>query len=148
MAQRRSIAAALTAALAAALILAGCTATEVTGPSVTVTATATPSAAPRAPSDPIENFDALALCAARTIEKSPFGDLPKSRTLDLDQVEHRPDGKWWVVIPEHDPNPIPDDNMYPDGDSWSFCLLGGTIGNVEWEQFGGSMEEALIQQPE
>ena len=142
MAQRRSIA----AALAAALILVGC-ATGEPGRSVTVTATAVPSVAPRAPSDPIENFDALALCAARTIASSPFGDVPKSRTLDLDQVEQRPDGKWWVVIPEHDPNPIPDGHMYPDGDSWSYCLLGGTIGNVEWEQFGGSLEEPSVEQP-
>ncbi|MET4638322.1 hypothetical protein [Mycetocola sp. 2940] len=142
MAPRRSI----VAVLAATLILAGCTA-EVPGPSATVTATATPSVAPRAPSDPIENFDALALCAARTISRSPFGDLPMVRTLDLDQVEHRPDGMWWVVIPEHDPNPIPADDMYPDGDSWSSCLLGGTIGNVEWEEFGGTAEEPRSPQP-
>ena len=133
--------AALAAALACTALLAGCTTTEVPGPPTTVTATPTPSAAPRDPSDPITNFDALSLCTARTLEGSPFGDLPLDRRYDLDQVHLRDDGRWWVVIDQFDPNPNPDGHTNPDGASWSYCALGGTIGDVEWPRFGGSIEE-------
>lgn len=129
------------AALACAAVLAACSNTEVPGPASTVTITASPSAAPRDPADPITNFDARALCAARTLEPSPFGDLPIDRPYDLDQVYLRDDGRWWVVIDQFDRNPNPNGHVNPDGASWSYCLLGGTMGDVEWEGFGMSVDE-------
>jgi hypothetical protein len=136
------------AALALITVLTGCTNTAVPGPATTVTTTAAPSTPPRSPSDPLTGYEALMLCAAHPTDPSPFGERPRERTLDLDQVFEHDSGHWWVVIDERDPNPIPDDHMYPTGDSWSYCLLGGTIGKVEWIGWGGSAEDPGAEPPE
>ena len=132
---------AVAVAVASVIFLAGCTNTEIPGPATTVTATATPSAIPRSPSDPITNFDAYALCAARTLEPSPFGEIPIDRIYNLDQVYPRDDGGWWVVIDQFDRNPNPQGHYNPDGATWAYCVLEGTIGEVEWRLFGGSIDE-------
>ncbi|MBG6237067.1 hypothetical protein IWX78_000010 [Mycetocola sp. CAN_C7] len=133
------VATAIALAVACGILLVGCTTQEVPGPETTVTVTAQPTVPPRVPTDPLTDFDAFALCAARTLQPSPFGDEPVERVYNLDQVYLRDDGRWWVVIDEFDPNPNPHGHFNPDGASWSYCLLDGTIGEVEFPHFGSSI---------
>lgn len=106
-------------------------------PTVTVTATARAEPEERSPDLALTSLEALTLCAARTLEPSPWGNLPISQVLDLGQVVERTDGQWYVVIDLFDPNP--GDHYNDDGSSWSYCVLGGTVGDVRWPGYGGSL---------
>ncbi|MGR0221424.1 hypothetical protein [Agromyces sp. ZXT2-6] len=107
---------------------------ETTPPPTETAPPATPEA--RGPGSPLEAVDAYALCRAQTtrfygdpgrLEFAPFGEAT---------VLLRDDGDWYVYMEVDDPSA---------GDlaevAGSECIVGGTIGEPDWELFGSIARE-------
>lgn len=133
------------AAAAVALLLAGCAPAGPTTPATTAPpAETTPPPTTEMPpaSDtpatgsadrPLEAIDAYALCRAQTfayypgdfalVDYAPFSDAT---------VLQRDDGDWFVYME------VDDGNRTPDlvESAGSECIVGGTIGEPEWQSFG------------
>ncbi|GAA1061782.1 hypothetical protein [Agromyces bracchium] len=135
-------------AAAAIAALAGCApggpvAPATSEPPAATTASPTPTASEMPPASdepiaadadrPLEPIDAYALCRAQTyayypgdfalVEYAPFADAT---------VLLRDDGFWFVYIEVDDGNRTPD--LVDSGAS--NCIVGGTIGEPQWELFG------------
>jgi len=126
---------------------AGCTAQESASPAptVTVTVAATPSPSPseapaaesRTASSPLEAIDAYALCKAQTMINHPTAEV--GRTLVYASFEDSvvvagPDGRWFAQIPTID------QSRDVVADSYTECVVGGTIGDPEWVVYGEGSE--------
>ncbi|MBM7505976.1 hypothetical protein ACFPER_02590 [Agromyces aurantiacus] len=88
---------------------------------------------------PLEAIDAYALCRAQTYAYYPgdFGLLEYAPFADA-TVLQRDDGQWFVYIEVDDGN-RPADLVDAAG---SECILGGTIGEPEWQEFGTVSRDA------
>jgi hypothetical protein len=140
------------AALALAGLLAGCAAEEpdptntpsappTTSAPAETTAPPTETASPetpaaRGPESPLEAIDAYALCRAQTTRF--YGDPGRLEFAPFDEatVLLRDDGDWYVYMEVDDPSA--GDLAEAGG---SECIVGGTIGEPEWELFGSLARE-------
>ena len=129
------------------LSLSGCAAGAST-PAATVTVTAQPTPAPTATVAPdappartadstLEAIDAYALCKAQTMVNHPTAEV--GRTLvyapfDESVVASGPDSRWFVEVP------TVDQSREPVTDSFTQCIVGGTIGDPQWTTYGESSE--------
>ncbi|MFC9918290.1 hypothetical protein [Agromyces binzhouensis] len=135
---------ALLGAIALTALLAGCTATGTPSPSEAPPATTpVPTASDMPPASdgpgaavadrPLEAIDAYALCRAQTYAFYP-GDFALLEYAPFDEasVLLRGDGLWFVYIEVDDGNRSAD--LVESGAS--NCIVGGTIGEPQWEVFG------------
>jgi hypothetical protein len=140
--------------LAASIALTGCTVGSPASPSPDAASSAPattppassapPTAAPegRDATAPLEAIDAYALCKAQTtgyypgdfalVEFAPFADA---------FVRLRDDGRWFVNIEVDDGNR--EASLVEV--AASECIVGGTIGEPEWQLFGSTTRETAEQ---
>jgi len=121
----------------AALSVSACTAlptgsSNPPSPAPTVTVTAAPEA--RSADSPLEAVDGYALC--RAVNATTFGgDASDMVWNGFDDSFVEPIDERWRVYIETTSFPNADGVPFEGA---AFCEVGGTIGNVEWNIFGGS----------
>lgn len=136
---------ALLAGTIAAALLAGCSAgdaeptaapspsVETASPTPAATETAPPTTpAPTASDRPLEAIDAYALCRAQTT--GYFDDFGRTEFAPFEEatVLLRDDGDWYVYM---DVDDFAREPALVEA-AGSECIVGGTIGEPEWELFG------------
>lgn len=130
-----------------ALAFAGCVPSGPVAPSSAPPAETTPaspaSSPPATPAarnadSPLEPIDAYALCRAQTTGyyEGDFGLVDFAPFVDATVLE-RTDGLWFVYIE------VDDGNREPAlvESAGSQCIVGGTIGEPQWEMFGAISRE-------
>jgi hypothetical protein len=146
-ARPKPVRALLAGGLALAALLVGCAAddrpVQTSTPAAPVETTPAPSETPppatpvaRGSDSPLEAIDAYALCRAQTT--GYYGDPGRLVFASFDDatVLLRDDGDWYVYMEVDDPSA---------GDlseaAGSECIVGGTIGEPEWQSFGSLARE-------